>query len=349
MQSAECRIQNEAKAIASNLLLILRSGFIVLHSPMCHNTVMAEQMLQNAIADVPAGRWAVGVSGGADSVALLLLLADRSDLSLHVVHLDHETRGGESAADAKFVVELATRMKLPCRVEARSAIEASMSQSTKNPSNRYRLARFELFSRVVRAEELQGVLLAHHADDQAETVLMRLLRGHAAANLGGIRSESIVNGLRIVRPLLSIPNQWLRDYLKERGQAWREDASNQSDEYRRNRLRRWLVDRQAVSESVLRLERASEELHNWLGSTAPLLGAVFSVDDLSDLPVPLARHAAARWLVRQGAPPEQVSSQTCQRLIDMCADAATSPRQHFPGGLLVHRRKGKLSAEPRRG
>jgi tRNA(Ile)-lysidine synthetase-like protein len=348
MRDAKYRTQNEANAIASNLILIVHSAFIVPHSPSCHNTDMGEQMLQRAIAEVPAGRWAVGVSGGADSVALLLVLAERSDLSLHVVHLDHETRSGASAADAGFVMELAARLKLPCRVEKRSVIEAAISSLEKNTSSRYRQARFELFSRVVNAEQLQGVLLAHHADDQAESVLMRLLRGAAAANLRGICGESLVGGLRIVRPLLQVPGQALRDFLRQRNQPWREDASNQSDEYQRNRLRRWLVERPTVRNSLLRLEAATSAVHHWLEVNAPNLGSTFSAEELGDLPLPLARHAAARWLVRHGAPPEQVSSQTCQRLIDMCSDAAAPPRQHFPGGLLVLRRKAKLFAQPPR-
>src|SRR4051812_40231332 len=82
--------------------------------------------LQTAAQSVPAGRWAVGVSGGADSVALLLLLVARSDLMLHVVHLDHETRAGASTEDARFVAQLAAQLGLPCTLAARSDVERRM-------------------------------------------------------------------------------------------------------------------------------------------------------------------------------------------------------------------------------
>ena len=127
---------------------------------------------------VPSGRWAGGVSGGADSVALLLLLDQRREsepgLFLHVVHLDHQTRGAESTADAEFVRRLAAGRGVPCTIARRDQVEREMTDLPPNPSARYRALRHEVFRRVIAQHRLQGVLLAHHADDQAETVLHRL-------------------------------------------------------------------------------------------------------------------------------------------------------------------------------
>jgi tRNA(Ile)-lysidine synthetase-like protein len=303
---------------------------------------MPSGTLQKLIDDLPAGRWAVGVSGGADSVALLLLLSAREDLSLHVVHLDHETRNGESARDAAFVADLANKLRIPAVIEKRSVIEAGIDCLSANASNRYRLARLAFFHQVVKTENLVGVILAHHADDQAETVLMRVLRGAGPGNLSGIREESFINGLRIMRPLLSAASANLRDFLRERGQDWREDSSNQSHEYRRNAIRHWLADRGVTRDRLLRIESAGEQLRNWLESTAPKFGDTFPATALSNLPLPLARYAAANWLVDRGSPPNEVSSRTCERLIDMCSDAASPGKQHFPGGLLVRRKAGKI-------
>src|SRR5438034_1508222 len=133
---------------------------------------------------VPAGAWAVAVSGGGDSVALLELLRHRGDLLLHVVHLDHETRGGESATDALFVGELAARWGLAFTIRRRSEIEPAIAaRLPANRSARFRAARLELFRRVIAEHRLAGVILAHHADDQAETVVQRLLRGSGPAGL----------------------------------------------------------------------------------------------------------------------------------------------------------------------
>jgi len=306
---------------------------------------MEADVLHKAIDAVPAGRWAVGVSGGADSVALLLLLLDRAYLFLHVVHLDHETRDGESAADARFVAELCDSLKVRCTVERRSVVEAGMPVRASNPSNRYRLARLALFRRIVASENLAGVLLAHHADDQAETVLMRVLRGASVQNLAGMQRESVVGGLRIVRPLLEVPSSELREFLQQRGQIWREDSSNASGKYQRNRVRRWLWDRPELRDSIIRVSAGSEALRNWLDATAPPLEQVFPVAALRDLDLPVARHTAMRWLIARGVPPVELNTRTCERLVDMASDAATPPRRSFPGGVLVRRRQGVMFAE----
>src|SRR6476620_3797342 len=101
--------------------------------------------LAEVIARVPSGAWAVGVSGGADSVALLSLLRTRTDLALHVAHLDHETRGPDSTGDAHFVAQLAERWGLPCTIARRSELEPAMTDLPENPSARYRAVRLELF------------------------------------------------------------------------------------------------------------------------------------------------------------------------------------------------------------
>src|SRR5205085_8744238 len=98
-------------------------------------------------------------SGGADSVGLLLVLHDRPDLHLHVVHLDHETRDGASAEDAEFVRVLCQRLEIPCTTETRSSIEQTMPRIEPNRSARFRAARFAVFRRVVRANDLAGVIL----------------------------------------------------------------------------------------------------------------------------------------------------------------------------------------------
>src|SRR5512133_2495346 len=122
---------------------------------------MIDLRLVQAVAHIPAGGWAVGVSGGADSVALLSLLRRRIDLSLQVVHLDHQTRGQASTDDAAFVEQLSRAWNLPATLARRSEIEAGLTELPANPSARYRALRLELFRRVVGRGGLQGVILAH--------------------------------------------------------------------------------------------------------------------------------------------------------------------------------------------
>jgi len=288
--------------------------------------------------------WAVGVSGGADSVALLLLLHQRPGLRLHVVHLHHELRGAAADADAAFVSELADRLRLPCHVRRRSEIEPQMRNLPHNPSARYRAIRFELFRRIVASEQLSGVMLGHHADDVAETVMQRLLRGSGYAGLRGIAERSDIDGLRVARPLLNLRREALRTMLRQRGQAWREDASNQSGDYLRNRLRLLLTGKPELTESLLALSSACRDLHNWTGRMAPRLDAEFAAVQLARLPSILARRSARRWLIAAGAPARELAPAVLDRLVGMAADFATPHSQQFPGGLNARRRAGRITS-----
>ena len=306
---------------------------------------MPDSVLECAIRTVPPGGWAIGVSGGADSVALLLLLGTRPDLSLHVAHLDHQTRGQASAQDAAFVEELARRLGLPCTMRVRSEIEVRIRSLPSNVSARYRAARLEFFRQVVAAERLQGVLLGHHADDQAETVLHRLLRGSGPSGLAGMSPRTCIDGLVILRPLLAVRRSQLRSYLDEFGQDWREDASNESSQYLRNRLRKWLAAEPALHGTLLALSESCRSLRHWLGRAAPVLPETFTTELLHRLPDILAHESARRWLIARGAPASELSEQVLGRLIALATDAATPPRQQFPGGMHVRRRGGVIFSE----
>ena len=292
---------------------------------------------------LPPGRaWAVGVSGGADSVALLLLLTERRDIRLHVVHLDHELRGADSDGDGEFVRRLAATLNLPIELAKRSAIEPAMGELPSNPSARYRAVRLELFRRVVDGNKLDGVILAHHADDQAETVLQRLIRGSPPAGLAGMAADQTIDGLRIVRPLLTVGRRKLRDFLAARQQQWREDASNQTDDYLRNRLRKMLALRPELTDALLELSASCRALNDWVHRTAPQLPLVFSTSALAALPTILAAHSAKNWLVERGSPVEDLSGEVVDRLVSMAADAATPHAQEFPEKLMVRRRGGQI-------
>jgi tRNA(Ile)-lysidine synthase len=297
-----------------------------------------------AIATIPPGQWAVGVSGGADSVALIRLLAGRPGLTLHIVHLNHETRGNDSDNDAAFVGSLARHLNLPCTSARLSTLNL---RPIANASARYRAARRELFRRVIREQGLDGVLLAHHRDDLVETVLLRLLRGRDGtpnpAGLIGMTFDT-AGPPRVLRPLLTVSRQALRDYLTQLGQAWREDASNASGAYARNRVRQWLATRPALAESLLGLQQSAAAYDAWLRSVAPQWSGQLSSAEVARWPAPIAWTAAKRWLEQAGCPGEALSYATVQGLLNMATDAATPARRMFPGGVMVCRRRGVLSA-----
>lgn len=312
---------------------------------------MPDEAIQSAIATVFSGAWAVAVSGGADSVALLSLLHRyrASDVSLHVVHLDHQTRSQASTDDATFVLALAASLQLPATIKRRDEIEPFLKDPPANTSAFYRALRFELFREVIQSNQLRGVILAHHADDQAETVLHRLLRGSGYAGLAGMAPEGVVGDILVLRPMLSITRKSLRAYLGDSGISWREDASNESDDYLRNRLRKELAGQQDLHDSLLELGAACNALKDWARSVAPVLDAEFPVSRLAMLPAILAEESAKRWLIESAnLPPEELNPPVIGRLLEMSKDAATPSRQDFPGGVTLHRKRGTIRATQRR-
>ena len=182
-----------------------------------------------------SGRLLIGLSGGGDSVALLLrLLSLGNGAQLRAIHVNHGLRGEESDGDEAFVRQLCLEKRVPLTVRR--------LQPPEHPSEDWaREARYAAFSEVYHAWPADALVLAHHLDDQAETVLMHLLRGSGLNGLTGMRPESRQRGMRILRPLLDTPRETLRRELEEQNQPWREDSSNASDRYLRNRVRHELL------------------------------------------------------------------------------------------------------------
>ena len=300
-------------------------------------------MIEPALVTIPPGRWLVGVSGGADSVALLCgLTRARADVEPVVVHLDHETRGAGSAEDAAFVTSLARTLCVACVSTRLSALDPI---DEPNDEARFRLARRRLFERVAIDRDAHGVLLAHHADDRAETTMLRLLRGGEPTALAGLRGDVTLGPLRVLRPLLTCRRSAIEAFLRAVGQPWRTDSTNASDRFARNRVRRLLAARRTLVAPLLALADAADGWAGWVAEHAPSLGESFAADALADAPAPLARSAARRWLRTRGASSDALSAAVVDRLIAMSADRATPSRQTFPGAIDVRRRQVRIEAK----
>jgi tRNA(Ile)-lysidine synthase len=191
----------------------------------------------------------VAVSGGADSVALLRVMLElRSEMAitLSVLHLNHQLRGAESDADEQFVRDLAASHQLEFIAEA-GDVKAYAKKRRLSVEAAARRLRYEFFERVIRANQCNKVATAHTLNDQAETVLLRLVRGTGFKGLGGIRPSLEIPDAgnrscgQILRPFLSVRRQAVREYLRLIGQTWREDATNQDLQHTRNRVRQLLI------------------------------------------------------------------------------------------------------------
>ncbi len=184
----------------------------------------------------PGQRAGVAVSGGADSVCLLHVLrelAPRLGICLSVLHLDHGLRGDESRADAAFVRSLAADLGLSFHLRETGAGRLRGERSN-NLEQAARDARRDFFLGLIRDGVVDRVALGHTRSDQAETVLFRLLRGAGTAGLAGMRPVSPEG---IVRPLLEVSRGEVEAWLRDRKLPWREDSTNRSLDFARNRIR----------------------------------------------------------------------------------------------------------------
>jgi tRNA(Ile)-lysidine synthase len=183
---------------------------------------------------VDAPSVAVALSGGPDSLALALLAADWAkahDIPLTTLTVDHRLRP-ESAAEAAQVAAWMAARSIPHQILTWNA-----PKPTANLQAAARQARYDLLTGWCRSHSVPVLLLGHHADDQIETFLLRLARGSGLRGLSAMQPDTVCNGIRLVRPLLDIPKQTLRDYLGSLGQPWLEDPSNTDPRFDRSRMR----------------------------------------------------------------------------------------------------------------
>jgi tRNA(Ile)-lysidine synthase len=300
----------------------------------------------------PRRRWLVGVSGGADSVALLHLLVAQGFKKLVVCHLDHRLRGRASTADGRFVENLAEALGLPCEIQ-RVWVSRLARKHQESLETAARRARHGWFAACAGKHRCRRVILAHHADDQAETVLWNLLRGSHGPK--GMRSTQRIvtpdgQALELHRPLLGVRRQELREWLVARRLRWREDASNGEPIGARNRLRHEVLPLLAeiagrdVTPLLARAAMGTEEqeiITAWALAQARVLDPQgrLHLPTLRQLPAALARAAVARLLHDQGvAGVERALLDRAMTLLEPAGPA----RINLPGGGWLRRREGRV-------
>ncbi len=296
-------------------------------------------------------RYLVGVSGGRDSVALLDWLVAGGFRELVVCHLNHGLRGRGSGADAAFVRRLAKGYGVGCEV-AKTDVAGLARRRKLSLEAAGRAARHEFFADVARRRRCPRVLLGHHADDQVETVLINLFRG--SGRLAGMRpvSEVTVGGrkLELVRPLLGVRREEIDGYVEARRLRYREDVSNESGEFLRNRVRAELVPAlceifgRDVRGAVCRageIAAAESELLDGLLAGLPS-GDALGVKELRALHPALQRRLLHRWLRGRGVP--DVGFDEVERVRAMLDDDAVA-KVNLPAGVHARRRKGAIFLE----
>ncbi len=315
----------------------------------------------------PGDRIGLGVSGGADSVAMLQIFAElRAELGIAVVvlHFNHQLRGAEADEDERFVEALATALHFDYE-SGRAHVAAEAQRHRWNLEDAARRLRYEFFKHAAAARNLNRVAVAHTADDQAETVLSHLLRGTGLPGLAGIYP---VAGL-IIRPLINVARAELREYLASLGQTWREDATNQDATRMRARIRHQLIpilrrdfDPAAVERLARLASHARENEIFWRALEDERLQALTARESsaaislgIADLlsPLPQVAHpemmaagkptpssspaiALTRRLVRRiftelRGSPEQLTARHVRSVLDLATKSQSSSKIDLPG------------------
>jgi tRNA(Ile)-lysidine synthase len=215
----------------------------------------AERLIEEHELVPPDVALVVGVSGGPDSVALLDFLAGRLERAgapaeIIVGHVNHGLRGAESDEDQAFVEDLAVKLKL-------RFMSAKVAPARRSLEESARKLRYAALRRMAVAARTTHVAVAHTADDQAETVLLRLIRGAGLTGLAGMRPSRKIHRLEIIRPLLTTSRAQVLEYLKRRNLPFRTDSTNLSPDPRRNFVRLELLPRiqglnPAIRDTLLR-------------------------------------------------------------------------------------------------
>ena len=303
--------------------------------------------LRKRMEPVPPGRCLVGVSGGADSVALLKLLAGNgAGGTVEAVHVNHGIRGTAADQDESFVRKLCKEMGIPLHVY-------HPDLDGRTDENAARKARFQCFRECIRKTGADWLVLAHHMDDLAETFLMRLLRGAGTEGLGCMSTRDSVFGIPVFRPMLRMRRSEIRLALTNEGISWREDDSNLDPAYLRNDVR-------------MRLMPLMEEMSP--GAAARIAAAARSIADDNEtlrletrqmlnrcagkhwidirLVSPLTQGQRARLLRqwwRDNAPPleeHELSSEQTERLVAL--SMRLNGKINLPGGLYAVQGKQAL-------
>ncbi|MBR2215409.1 MAG: tRNA lysidine(34) synthetase TilS [Selenomonadaceae bacterium] len=269
-------------------------------------------------------------SGGADSLALTeicCLLKEKWHFRLGVAHYEHGIRGEASLEDAAFVAAYAKGRALPCFIEHGDAPTYAKEQGL-SLETAARELRYAFLRQICLEEDYQYILVAHHADDQAETLLMRLLRGTGPWGLAGMRLQ---NG-NILRPLLTVPKEQLIAFCAERGLSPRIDATNFLPQGTRNKLRREILPlltenyNPKLTEALNRLAEAMEQTRDYLDKTSKQIWPKYTRRDrhgrleLSTQITeehPVMQHLLLRMLFHESAVNENLHWEHYQEILDL--------------------------------
>lgn len=292
----------------------------------------------------------LGLSGGRDSVALLRLLVQQG-CSVHALHVHHGIRAAEADADADFCARLCDKLEVPFEIK-RVDVPGMAAEQGVSLETAGRQARRWLLAAAARRCGGNTVALAHHADDQAETVLFRLARG--AAGMRGMQPVHVAAGITWLRPLLGVRRAEITAWLQQLGQPWRDDATNDVPDVARNALRLEVLPalNKALGRDVTPILGRSARLQaETLDALEASLAALPSRDPQGRLylpfvwqqPVALQKAIVRHYLQLQSV--NDISEELVMAIVDILPPTASAARVNLPGNRYACRRERRLVIE----
>lgn len=300
----------------------------------------------------------VAVSGGADSIALLAALSElgkAADFDCHVVHVNHQLRD-DADDDAKFVEQFATDLGLDCDVVSADVREMAKEQGI-GIEEAARKVRYGAFVECARQCGAKFVAVAHHQDDQVETVLHHIVRGTGLKGLEGIpRTRELSDGVTLIRPMLDVPRSVVMRFIEERGLQYREDETNRDNAFTRNRIRNELLPQlerdfnPQVRAALLRLSQQAMEAQAVVDERVLSLiercceftesNVRVRCDLLRDVPRSLVRSLMREVWINQNWPRQKMGFDEWDSLAGVVSGELAG--RDLPGGVNVSRRRATM-------
>lgn len=335
----------------------------------CHVPTFLNQLqlgIQAANLDAPArgsgraGPLVLAISGGIDSMALLhgLVVLGIPAPRLLAVHVNHQLRADESDADAAFVRQTCEQLHVPCRIVQVDVAER-MARGKTSVEEAARDLRYQQLQKAADDVQAHFILTAHHASDQAETVLHHLIRGSGLRGLAGMSAQRAMHGqINLVRPMLQTSRDHIKRFVADRGIAFRQDQSNDDPAFTRNKIRHQLIPflqetfHPQVEQRIQSLATQAAETIAWLDECADALlqsallerqatSVRLNLSKLAGAPAVVCRNLLVRLWQHQQWPRQKMTAQHWQRLWSMTQPSGPTAID-LPAGLRAERRKNGL-------
>jgi len=298
----------------------------------------------------------IGVSGGADSVCLLLLLHMYSKTHpclLHAVHVNHMIRGKEADSDQAFVEKLCAQLSVPCTTKT---VDVPLLAKERHESleEAGRKARYDCLLEIAKAEGAV-IAVAHHKNDNAETILLNLVRGTGIRGLSGMQAVGMMDGIRIIRPLLKNSREEIEAFLTEHGIPFRTDETNLDDGYARNAVRLNVMPElskinervaEHIAETAAQLSEieeflTAETLKSYQRVTGDGEAITLSVSEMEQLPAAILKRVVHKAIADAAGSAKDISSSHINDVI--CLMRLQSGRKiSLPYGLTARRQYDEI-------